>query len=422
MRTDEATAVSRLAGLVLSGGTTRISELHAGIAGRAFAGVGPAARPVQVVHDTVSSLTYRTVGAALGAGASALGARASRLGDGRPLEDTPAARVALAILNGAHGDLLDRETPALATTMTVRQAGQAVPVEADAIAAAFPDPSGRLAVFLHGLTETETSWCYKSGRHHGRPGVTYGTLLEQDLGLTPVFLRYNTGLHVSDNGRRLAVLLDTLLEVWPVPVQDVVLIGHSMGGLVARSALHQAGSGTDEAHPWTRLVRDSITLGTPHLGAPLERGAHALTHTLARLPETRPLATLLAARSVGIKDLRYGACVDEDWCDCEDPDEFLNDRCTEVPFLPDAHYYFIGATLMDGPVGSALGDLLVRIPSASGRGNGKGRSIPFDVDNGHELTGLTHMDLLNHPAVYEQMRTWITRARTDGKRLPAVTA
>ena len=106
MRTDEATAVSRLAGLVLSGGTTRISELHAGIAARAFAGVGPAARPVQAVHDTVSSLTYRTVGAALGAGATLVGALASRQVNGRPLEDTPAARVALAILNGAHGDLL----------------------------------------------------------------------------------------------------------------------------------------------------------------------------------------------------------------------------------------------------------------------------------------------------------------------------
>src|SRR4028118_2135032 len=112
MRTDEATAVSRLAGLVLSGGTTRISELHAGIAARAFAGVGPAGRPVQVVHDTVASLPYRTGGAALGAGASAVGALASRQVNGRPLEETPSARVALALLPAAHRDPLDRERPA----------------------------------------------------------------------------------------------------------------------------------------------------------------------------------------------------------------------------------------------------------------------------------------------------------------------
>jgi pimeloyl-ACP methyl ester carboxylesterase len=288
MRTDEATAVSRLAGIVLGGGTTRIHELHGGIAGRAFVGVGPAARPVQAIHDGIASFTYRAVGATLSAGASAVGALASRQVNGRPLDDTPAARVALAILNGAHGDLLDRETPALATTMTLRQAGQVVLVQAHALAAAYPEASGRLVVFLHGLTETEGAWCYKSDRHHGRPGVTYGTLLEEDLGLTPLFLRYNTGLHISDNGRRLADLLDRLVGAWPVPLQDLVLVGHSMGGLVARSALHQAGGGTDAARPWTRLVRDTITLGTPHLGAPLERGVHALTHTLARLPETRP--------------------------------------------------------------------------------------------------------------------------------------
>ena len=115
------------------------------------------------------------------------------------------------------------------------------------------------------------------------------------------------------------------------------------------------------------------------------------------------------ARSVGIKDLRFGSCVEEDWCDC-DPDEYLRDRCQEVPFLPDANYYFIGATLSAGPLGSLLGDLLVRMPSASGRGRGKGRRIPFEVDNGHELAGLTHFDLLNHPAVYEQLRAWVVRS------------
>jgi PGAP1-like protein len=252
VRAEEATAVSRLAGIVVSGGTTRIHELHGGIAGRAFAGVGPVARPVQAIHDGIASFTYRAVGAALSAGASAVGALASRQVDGRPIDDTSTARVALAILNGAHGDLLDRETPALATTMTLRQAGSAVPVERDALVAAYPKASGRLVVFLHGLTETDGAWCYKSDRHHGRPGVTYGTLLEEDLGLTPLFLRYNTGLHISDNGRRLADLLDRLIEAWPVPVQDLVLIGHSMGGLVARSALHQAGGGTDAARPWTQ--------------------------------------------------------------------------------------------------------------------------------------------------------------------------
>jgi hypothetical protein len=173
-----------------------------------------------------------------------------------------------------------------------------------------------------------------------------------------------------------------------------------MGGLVARSACHYGGR-------WTDVVRHVFCLGTPHLGADLEKGANVLGWALGRLPETRGMAKVFNARSAGIKDLRYGACIDEDWSDC-DPDEFLRDRCQEVPFLPDANYYFIGAAL-SGPVGRLVGDLLVRMPSASGRGRGKGRRIPFEVDNGHELPGLTHFDLLNHPAVYEQIRTWITR-------------
>ena len=136
----------------------------------------------------------------------------------------------------------------------------------------------------------------------------------------------------------------------------------------------------------------------------------ALSWMFRRLPETRALGSLLNARSVGIKDMRYGACLDEDWCDCTDPDEFLKDRCTEAPFLPSAHYDFIGATVMDGPLGSALGDLLVRTPSSSGRGDGSGRRIPFEVDRGYELSGVDHMSLLNHPAVYDQLRLWLTRA------------
>jgi hypothetical protein len=173
-----------------------------------------------------------------------------------------------------------------------------------------------------------------------------------------------------------------------------------MGGLVARSACHSGGR-------WTDAVRHVFCLGTPHLGADLEKGANVLGWALARLPETRPLAQVWNARSAGIKDLRYGSCAEDDWRDC-DPDEFLRDRCQEIPFLPHACYCFVGAQL-HGPLGGVVGDLLVRMPSASGRGTGRGRRIAFEADNGRELVGLTHFDLLNHPIVYEQVKTWLTR-------------
>jgi hypothetical protein len=150
---------------------------------------------------------------------------------------------------------------------------------------------------------------------------------------------------------------------------------------------------------FTDQIRHVFCLGTPHLGADLEKGANALAWALGKLPETRAVGQFLNARSVGIKDLRYGACLEEDWTGWH-PDEFLRDRCQEVPFLPDAAYYFIGATLSPAPLGRLVGDLLMRSPSASGRGTGRGRRIPFEVDHGHELVGVNHFQLLNHPAVY----------------------
>ena len=416
MRTDEADGVGRLARVALRGGTDRIHEIHQGIADRAFRAVGPAGRPVQFAHDAMSGLAYSTVRLALGAGARAAGGLASLRVDGRDLDTGRPGRVALAILNGAHGDLLQREAPALALDMSVRVAGRAVPPDGGALREAFPDATGRLAVFLHGLTETEDSWGWGAQRHHGDRSVTFGSRLCQDLGLTPVHLRYNTGLHISENGRALDTLLAGLVEEWPVPVQDVVLIGHSMGGLVARSALHQAGGGTADAHAWTGLVRDTITLGSPHLGAPLERGVHRLSAQLARLPETRPLAKLLTLRSVGIKDLRRGTLVETDWSG-HDLDGLTPGPHTYVPLHDGARHFVVLATLSRDPGGrlaDLLGDLLVPPRSASGD-TGDDDRLAFPPDHVHRIGGMHHQDLLGHPLVYARIREWL-QERPEGPR------
>jgi pimeloyl-ACP methyl ester carboxylesterase len=348
---------------------------------------------------------------ALGAGARVAGSVAALRADGRDLDADPAGRRALAILNGAHGDLVERSAPGLAVRMTVRVDGAAVPPEADALRDAFPDATGRLAVFLHGLTNTEASWRYHGDRHRD-----YGTRLREDLGLTPVYVRYNTGLHVSDNGRSLDGLLGALVAAWPEPVQDVVLVGHSMGGLVARSALHQAGGGTADAHGWTALVRDTITLGTPHLGAPLERGVHRLAAVLARVPETRPLAALLALRSVGIKDLRRGTLLEADWSG-RDLDATGPAAHTHVPLSDGARHFVVLATLTRDPAARTadlLGDLLVPPRSASGD-TGDDDRLAFPPDRVHRVGGLNHLDLLNHPQVYEQIHRWLVE-RPEGPR------
>src|SRR4051794_34847650 len=411
MRADEARGIGELGRVTVRGSTTRVAELHRGIADRAFGAVGPRGAPVKAVHDAVAGLAYGGVRVGLGAGARLGGALSSLGASGAALEEDRSGRVALAILNGAHGDVVERAAPGLATTMTVRAGGRPVAVSRDALAAAFPDATGRLAVFLHGLTETEASWCYRADR-----SPDYGSRLRDDLALTPVLLRYNTGLHVSDNGRSLSSLLDALVEQWPLPVQDVVLIGHSMGGLVARSALHQAGGGTSEAAPWTSLVRDTVTLGTPHLGAPLERGVHRLAAVLAQVPETRPLASLLALRSVGIKDLGRGTLVEADWSG-RDLDAADAAAHTHVPLSDGARHFVVVATLTRDPAARAadlLGDLLVPPRSACGD-TGDDDRLAFPPDHVHRIGGLNHLDLLNHPLVYEQLHRWLVE-RPEGPR------
>lgn len=419
MRADEVAGLGKLAGAALSGGTKRIAEFHTGIAERVFyqlqRRMGPAAAPARVVHDGIAGGTYAVVRTSLDAGARAAGmAAAGQARDDGSLADHPNGRVILGVLNGAHGDLLDREISELSLPMSLRFGGRDAAVEPAALSVAYPDATARLAVFLPGLVETEDAWRYHAARHHGDPTVTYGTLLQRDLGYTPVWVRYNTGLRISDNGRELSALLDRLVAAWLAPVQDVVLIGHSMGGLVARSALAQAGDSSvaGDRH-WPGLVRDTITLGTPHLGAPLEQGVNAAVHLLDRFGETRWLARQLAARSVGIKDLRYGNVVEADWVG-RDPDASGN-YCTDVPLHAGARHFVVVAALAgspDSPMGDLVGDLLVRPKSASGDTSDH-RRLPLPAEHIHRLSGLHHLDLLNHPQVYAQMHSWLVN-RPEG--------
>ncbi|BCI51984.1 permease [Mycolicibacterium litorale] len=402
----------RALGEVAAEGVTVLRDvvrgMHTGIASRVFTSVGPAARPVEVIHDAIAHTVYSAVGTAGQRLPEAVTAvAAARVHDDTPIDQTPAAAEAIAALNGIYGDELAARGNALATTMAVRVDGRRVDPTPSAVAEAFPDATNRIVVFVHGLCQTETSW-----RRPPRPGVDapdprpYGARLRDDLGFTPVDVRYNTGLHISSNGHGLDELLTALTEAWPVPVSDIALVGHSMGGLVVRSACHY---GDEAGRPWVGKVRQVVCLGSPHLGADLEKGVNAASWALSRLRETRALAEFLNLRSDGIKDLRFGACLDEDWGEA-DPDEFLRDRCAEVPFLTGVSYHFVATSAAPRPVGMMLGDHLVRPSSAAGRG--RRRRIPFEADNGLVMTGLHHFDLLNHPDIYDRLVHWLAVSAT----------
>ncbi len=408
MRREEIEALGDLAGEAAAGAARQIHELHTGIAGRVWSRVGPAALPVKLAHDRIARSAYsaaseltRTV---VRAGAHAAGRAQSP--DAPSIERTPAGRVVVSALNGAFGDALVRQGNPLALGMAVRRHGSDLDIGRSELRRAYPNAKPRLAVFVHGLCETDEAWKIGAGRH-----VPYGHRMEIELGYTPVYVRYNTGRHISENGRELATLLENLVAGWPVPVHEVVLVGHSMGGLVGRSACHYGAESACVAK-----VRQVFTLGTPHRGAPLEQAANAASAAFARLPETRPLARALNLRSSGIKDLRYGYLVDECWMD-EDCDAYLRNTSREIPFLPTARHYFICATLTrepDATVGRIVGDLLVLQPSAWAH-EGRGKRMRFPIEHYYHVGGANHFDLLNHPAIFGQMR----RCLASQRALPA---
>jgi pimeloyl-ACP methyl ester carboxylesterase len=275
--------------------------------------------------------------------------------------------------------------------MELRHRDGAVAAERSALTTAFPDATGKLVVFVHGLCATEHAW-----RFYGHE--PYGSRLRADLGYTPLYVRYNSGLHVSENGRRLADLLEQVAAEWPAGVDEIALVGHSMGGLVGRSACHY---GRGNGLGWVRAVRHVVCLGSPHRGAPLEKLANVGAWALAAFPETRPLAGVLNGRSAGIKDLRFGYVLDDEWRDA-DADALLRDRSQPIPLLDSAAHHFVCATITRDPrhaVACLLGDTLVRVGSASGHAQ-------WRLDR-RTIGATSHLGLLNDPAVYEQLREWL---------------
>jgi pimeloyl-ACP methyl ester carboxylesterase len=407
---DELRALTRLAASELAAGSTAIGGMHDAIATRVFGALGPGARPVRLAHDAIAGGVYASVG-----GAAALAGRvADRAlsrrdpGAGRPISATPRGATALAVLNGLIGDALEEAGSDLHEPMALRLGGRVVASDARSLAAAFPSARPRLVVFLHGLMETEHAW-----RLGGGP--PYGARLERELGCTALDVRYNSGRHISRNGRSLAELLERVVAEWPVEVEQVALVGHSMGGLVARSACHEAAADGSE---WVRRVRHVVSLGTPHTGAPLVQALHYAAHALQAVPETRMFARLLRRRSAGIRDLRQGSLVDRDWKG-RDPDALRAAACAEVPLLEGATHCFVTATITRDerhPLGRLIGDALVLTPSASGRS--RARRIPFRAEHGLHVGRAHHLALLNHPAVYERLREWLTQSPSQALRPP----
>lgn len=385
-----ATGYSDAARVAVQETTACVQEMHRAIAGQSFdlltriPGISAPAALVQAMHDAIAGGVYAAIHHGTGSvlGAASMIERNLPAGefDGQPNRTVSSMRSAL---NAAFGDHLAGLNNVLAIAMGIYVDGREVPLDSDSLHTAFPAGGKRLCLFLHGLAFDEHCWECGSNKNE----VDFGARLQADFELTPIYLRYNTGLPIDDNGTRLAILLEQLLATWPEPVEELLLIGHSMGGLIARNACEQAAAAS---MVWPQLTRMLVCLGSPHLGSPWERLGHA-TNTALQLSEiTAPLGKIAAARSQGIKDLRHGP--------------------GSGPAAPhDIALRFLGSTLtddIDHPLAEWFGDGLVTLGSATEH------PLTGDVKS-VRLGGIGHMALLTEPRVYAEISRWLQERESD---------
>lgn len=259
-------------------------------------------------------------------------------------------------------------------------------------------PGRRLLVLLHGLAMNEREWTSRGHNH--------AEVLAEKHGYTPVYVLYNSGRHISTNGRELSTRLAELLANWPCPVESVTFMGFSMGGLVARSAMHTA---EREGHAWLGKVDKAVYIGTPHHGAVMERAGFWLQKSATFSPYTAPLSALGRVRSAGITDLRHGAVTDDDWQHHDEHDEY-GDRRLPTPLPEGVEHFAIAGTLSKGsgePLGRLLGDGLVHPSSATGRHGDERFNLAFPDGHTRILYGVGHLSMLHDTRVTDQLQVWL---------------
>jgi pimeloyl-ACP methyl ester carboxylesterase len=370
---DDLRGVSRLAIDATTGVMGLVEAMHRtiasgpGVLGRPLA--APARMVTGLVYGTIKGVT-RAVGATIDAALAALG---PLLGDSAPGSQR---NVVQAALNGVLGDYLADTANPLAMTMALHHEG------------ARP----RLVVLVHGLAMHHSQW--------QRNGHDHGAALAAELDATAIYVDYNSGRHISTNGAELAEQLERLVTAWPVPVESIVMVGHSMGGLVARSACEAA---RVAGHAWLGKLTTLVTLGAPHHGAPLERGGNWIETLLGISAYSAPFRMLGRIRSAGVTDLRYGNIVDADW---HGADRFAlgGDRRTRLP-LPGVDCFAIAATTATEDSARLPGDGMVGVASALGQHDEHG----LEFSKRWIAFGVGHIELLEAPAVYAKLLEWLVQ-------------
>lgn len=378
-----------------------VRDIHDSVTGRVHGGVDSALGHKTLphhIHNAVAGTVFTSI-----AGTVRVGGRALRKVDqvrpiGPALEHSVRGQFVISALTGLVGEQLAEHTPALAFGLTLRRDGHDVQSERGDLAAVYPDATGSLVVFIHGLCENENYW-----KRAARPRTarkveedrsvvarprSYGERLAEDLGWTPLFVRANTGTSVRESGVALHALMARLVENWPTEVRRIAFVGHSMGGLIVRAACDLESA--EDA--WRELVTDVVCLGTPHLGSPVERSIALGMRVATRVPELAPYRRIFMQRSTGVLDLSHGM--------------------PQMPRpLPRARYRLVAATLTrttKHPMAIAIGDLLVQPRSAFAQPVVGDELFPGAATI--HIPNADHFDLLNHDGVYDAIKGWLAES------------
>ena len=407
LRPSDLRAAAQLAVQATRGVTTMAEGVHHAVLGTMGLAGGKAGQQTSgltgFVYRTVHGVT-ELVGKGLQAAFTKLEPTLADLVDAPP--DTPEREAVLAALNGVLGDQLEQSHNPLATPMTLRYRGRVLNPSA---LPAMPQATGKLVLLIHGLCMNELQWIPGKPTTDGRAAADIGAALASELGYTPVYLRYNTGRHTSQNGRELAGMLEQLLAHWPVPVEDFTVVVHSMGGLVIRSAIHSA---QQHNWRWPQQLKIIAFLGTPHHGAPLERAGNWIDVLLGVTAFSKPFAKLGQLRSAGITDLRYGFVLESDWAN-QDRFKRKPDSRQPLPLPEGVACYTVAATLAKPRSLLAerlVGDGLVPLRSALGQHDTPEHNLHFAKDRQTVVYRMNHMEMLCSPVVRDQVLTWLGAA------------
>jgi pimeloyl-ACP methyl ester carboxylesterase len=389
---------SRLVFDTVEGITNSVEHMHETISRSALPW---ASQPTELskAHGHIASAVYATIRGTNSALRTGLDGAFSLLPktSGNEGEQSGAEIRAIGAINGAFGDHLEATNNSLAQAMILTTPKQDLEINKAALTQAIPKASAHVVILVHGLCMSELGW-------RREDNTDIGSRLGDEQDYTPLYLRYNSGRHISTNGKEFTKLLEQLTEAWPVPVESLTLIGHSMGGLLIRSACWYA---EKEQSEWLEKLTRVMCLGTPHHGSVVAKAGHALNLAMETIPYVKPLA-FGRKRSAGIKDLRHGDLLDEDW-QADPSGNAKQDNRTPVPLLPEVDYYFIAATLgqdAHDPLGHALGDMLVRMGSAMGAHDEDLHTLKVKPENCRLFHEKNHVALLTDEHVQQQIVDW----------------